>query len=46
VERVSAYDDDHRVVGLAVDDLPWSGRSHGCARPGVTRLRVVLPAPG
>ena len=46
VARVTAYDEGHTVVGLWVDDLELEqalGRLRG---DGVTRLRLVLPAPG
>ena len=46
VERVTAHDDDHRVVGLAVDDLLLDRAMARLRAAGVTRLRVVLPAPG
>jgi hypothetical protein len=46
VERVAAHDDDHTVVGLAADDLPLDGAVARLRAAGVTRLRVVLPAPG
>ncbi len=46
VERVTAYDDDHRVVGLAADDLELERAVARLRAAGVTRLRVVLPAPG
>lgn len=46
VERVTVADDDHRVSGLAVDDLPLESAVGRLRADGVTRLRVVLPAPG
>ena len=46
VEHVTAYDDLHAVVGLAVDDLPLERAVARLRAAGVTRLRVVLPAPG
>ena len=46
VSRVTAYDDLHSVVGLAVDDLPLERAVARLRAAGVTRLRVVLPAPG
>ena len=46
VERVTAHDDDHRVAGLAVDDLPLETAVARLRADGVVRLRVVLPAPG
>lgn len=46
VERVSAHDDDHSVVGLAADDLDLGRAMARLRAAGTTRLRVVLPAPG
>lgn len=46
VERVTAADDDHSVLGLAVDDLPLESAVARLRADGVVRLRVVLPAPG
>ena len=46
VERVSTYDDAHTVVGLAPDALPLERAVARLRAAGVTRLRVVLPAPG
>ena len=46
VARVTAYDDLHTVTGLAVDDLPLERAVARLRAAGVTRLRVVLPAPG
>ena len=46
VERVAAYDDDHSVAGLAADVLPLERAVTRLRAAGVTRLRVVLPAPG
>ncbi|CAN5285955.1 hypothetical protein BH24ACT10_BH24ACT10_08710 [soil metagenome] len=46
VEHVTAYDDLQSVVGLAVDDLPLERAVARLRAAGVTRLRVVLPAPG
>jgi hypothetical protein len=46
VERVTAYDDEHRVVGLGPDDLPLERAVARLRAAGVVRLRVVLPAPG
>ena len=46
VERVTAHDDSHTVVGLAVDDLPVDRAVARLRAGGVQRLRVVLPAPG
>ena len=46
VARVTAADDDHAVTGLWVDDLPLESAVGRLRADGVTRLRVVLPAPG
>ena len=46
VARVTAADDDHSVAGLWVDDLPLESAVGRLRADGVTRLRVVLPAPG
>lgn len=46
VERVSAHDDVHTVVGLAADDLPLERAVARLRAAGVVRLRLVLPAPG
>jgi hypothetical protein len=46
VARVTAYDDDHRVVGLGAEDLPIERAVARLRAAGVARLRVVLPAPG
>ena len=46
VDRVAAHDDAHTVTGLAVDDLPLDRAVARLRAAGVTRLRVVLPAPG
>lgn len=46
VQRVTAYDDDHRVVGLAADALDLERAVARLRAAGVARLRVVLPAPG
>lgn len=46
VEHVTAYDDLHAVVGLALDDLPLERAVARLRADGVARLRVVLPAPG
>jgi hypothetical protein len=46
LERVTAHDDDHRVCGLAADDLSVERAVARLRAAGVTRLRVVLPAPG
>lgn len=46
VARVTAYDDDHTVTGLWVDDLELEQAAGRLRAEGVRRLRVVLPAPG
>lgn len=46
VERVTGADDLHTVTGLWVDDLPLEQAVGRLRADGVTRLRVVLPAPG
>jgi hypothetical protein len=46
VEHVSAYDDDHTVSGLWVDDLELEQAVARLRAEGVTRVRVALPAPG
>ena len=46
VERVTAYDDGHTVTGLWVDDLELEQAVGRLRADGVTRLRLVLPAPG
>ena len=46
VARVAAADDHHAVTGLWVDDLPLEQAVARLRVNGVTRLRVVLPAPG
>lgn len=46
VERVSAHDDSHRFVDLGADDLALEQAVARLRADGVTRLRVVLPAPG
>ena len=46
VTRVSALDDQHTVTGLWVDDLPLEQAVGRLRAEGVTRVRVVLPAPG
>lgn len=46
VERVAAHDDAHTVTGLGGDDLPLDRAVARLRAAGVTRLRVVLPAPG
>ena len=46
LDRVTAHDDEHRVVGLAADDLPLDRAVARLRAAGVERLRLVLPAPG
>jgi hypothetical protein len=46
VERVSAHDDLHSVVGLAAEPLLLDRAVARLRAAGVSRLRVVLPAPG
>jgi hypothetical protein len=46
IDRVAAHDDAHAVSGLAVDDLDLERAAARLRAAGVTRLRVVLPAPG
>ena len=46
VAHVTAYDDDHTVTGLWVDDLELEQAAGRLRAEGVRRLRVVLPAPG
>ena len=46
VDRVTAHDDAHTVTGLTDDDLPLERAVARLRAAGVTRLRVVLPAPG
>ena len=46
VERVTAHDDDHTVAGLWVDDLALEQAVGRLRAEGVTRARLVLPAPG
>jgi hypothetical protein len=46
VERVTAYDDHHSVVGMGAQDLPVDRAVGRLRAAGVARLRVVLPAPG
>lgn len=46
VERVAQYDDDHTVTGLWVDDLALEQAVGRLRAEGVTRARLVLPAPG
>ena len=46
VARVSAHDDDHVVVGLADAPVGVDRALTRLRAAGVTRLRLVLPAPG
>lgn len=46
VARTSAYDESHTVVGLWVDDLDLEQALGRLRAEGVTRVRLVLPAPG
>lgn len=46
VERVSAHDDGHTVSGLWVEDLELEQAVGRLRAEGVTRARLVLPAPG
>lgn len=46
VTHVTAWDDDHLVTGLWVDDLPLEQACGRLRADGVRRLRLVLPAPG
>ena len=46
VERVTAADDLHTVTNLWVDDLELEQAMGRLRADGVSRLRVVLPAPG
>lgn len=46
VERVTAHDDLHTVTNLWVDDLEIDQAVGRLRADGVTRARVVLPAPG
>lgn len=46
VSKVTAYDDDHTVVGLWVDDLDLEQAAARLRAEGVDRVRLVLPAPG
>src|SRR3954469_2208593 len=46
VERVTSADDLHTVTNLWVDDLPLEQAMGRLRADGVSRLRVVLPAPG
>jgi hypothetical protein len=46
LERATALDDDAAVSGLAPDDLPVDRALARLRASGVSRLRLVLPAPG
>jgi hypothetical protein len=46
VDRVCVMDADHTVAGLWVDDLPLEQAAARLRADGITRLRLVLPAPG
>jgi hypothetical protein len=46
VERVTAHDEEHTVTGLWVDELELEQAVGRLRADGVTRLRLVLPAPG
>lgn len=46
VERTTAYDESHVVSGLWVDDLDLEQALGRLRAEGVTRVRLVLPAPG
>jgi hypothetical protein len=46
VARVSAHDDQHTVTGLWVDDLDLEQAVARLRAEGITRTRLVLPAPG
>lgn len=46
VERVTAHDDAHTVVGLTAHVLPLERAAARLRAAGVERLRLVLPAPG
>jgi len=46
VEHVTAYDESHAVAGLWVDDLELEQALGRLRAEGVTRVRLVLPAPG
>lgn len=46
VDHVTAHDDAHAVVGLAVDDLELDRAVARLRAAGAVRWRVVLPAPG
>lgn len=44
--RTTAYDESHLVAGLWVDDLDLEQALGRLRAEGVTRVRLVLPAPG
>ncbi len=46
VEHTTAYDESHAVAGLWVDDLELEQAVARLRAEGVTRVRLVLPAPG
>ena len=46
VERVTAHDDSHLVTDLWVDDLEVEQAVGRLRADGVSRVRLVLPAPG
>jgi hypothetical protein len=46
VEKVTAHDEGHAVTGLWIDDLELEQDVGRLRADGVTRLRLVLPAPG
>jgi len=46
VERTTAFDESHVVTGLWVDDLDLEQALGRLRAEGVTRVRLVLPAPG
>ena len=46
VQRVTAFDDNHTVTGLWIDDLELEQAVGRLRADGVRRLRLVLPAPG
>jgi hypothetical protein len=46
LDRVTAHDDAHSVVGLEARDLPLDRAVARLRAAGVERLRVALPAPG
>lgn len=46
VEHTTAYDESHAVAGLRIDDLDLEQALARLRADGVTRVRLVLPAPG